>query len=196
MSVLKSVKHEKFAIGIAKGLSPAQAYKGAGYKGGGHAASGSKLQNMPLVSQRIAEIREKISEKVITSTVEFEIGDRNHRVKALQDRVLAMRQIVSERSQDPEVQSIPGGRTGHVVLTWRNSKKVAEVDIALLRELRAHEEQAARELGQWVEKQAQTNAAGKDILLLSQLMTVDELIELERRQKAQLTTGTTAEVKA
>jgi class 3 adenylate cyclase len=35
-----------------------------------------------------------------------------------------------------------------------------EVDVALLRELRAHEEQAARELGQWVDKVAPTSPDG------------------------------------
>lgn len=184
MPVLTNSRHEIFALGVARGLKPAQAYVKAGYKNTeGVNASACRLLKHQRVCERIVEVREQISKKVIENVVTCEIGDRNERVKALQERWLALRQIVLERSQDPNILKVPGGRSGHVVLTWRSGKKVAEVDTGLLRELRAHEEQAARELGQWVEKQAQTDSKGKDVLTLSQLLTLEELTAIERRLK-------------
>jgi hypothetical protein len=43
---------------------------------------------------------------------------------------------------------VPGGKTGLLSVVKRKPL-IVEVDTALLRELRAHEQQAAQELGQW-----------------------------------------------
>lgn len=82
-----------------------------------------------------------------------------------------MRQLMDERASDPGMAKVAGGKTGLLCRTQKGlgSGKDFEIvdefelDAALLRELRAHEEQAARELGQWVEKQAQTDSKGKDV---------------------------------
>ena len=96
-------------------------------------------------------------------------GVRNpqSRVTALEDRWHRMRQIIIERSQDPELASVPGGKTGLVVMTFKQlgSGKDASVvreyrvDTELLRELRAHEQQAAEELGQWTTRKETYNSS-------------------------------------
>ena len=54
MGVLKNIKHEKFAQGIATGLSARQAYVQAGYKE--HDANANRLRSNEKVSARIAEL--------------------------------------------------------------------------------------------------------------------------------------------
>lgn len=79
------------------------------------------------------------------------------RLEALHDRWTRLRQIMDERGEDPAMKAVPGGRTGLLV---RRAKQIGsgenasveyeyELDAALLREMREHEVQAARELGQW-----------------------------------------------
>src|SRR5262249_32081265 len=63
-----------------------------------------------------------------------------------------------------------GGRTGLIVHNVKGVGKgdnfqlidLYEVDVALLREMRECERQAAQEVGQWVEKVAPTNPDGTD----------------------------------
>ena len=75
--------------------------------------------------------------------------------------------VVLERAADPEMTGVPGGRSGFIarqvkaVGAGANQRIVSEyvVDVALSRELRGVLEQAAKELGQWTERQELT---GKD----------------------------------
>ena len=74
---------------------------------------------------------------------------------------------MQERGSDPAMIGITGGRSGFIVGQFKvlgvgaSQKMVPEyvVDTALSRALRGVMEQAARELGQWTEKQELT---GKD----------------------------------
>jgi hypothetical protein len=58
------------------------------------------------------------------------------------------------------MKGVPGGTTGLLVRTYKTlgsgeSQRVVEeftVDVALLKELREHEKQAAQELGHWIAK--------------------------------------------
>jgi hypothetical protein len=92
------------------------------------------------------------------------IGRRMRRVRALDDRWRALMRIAEERAADPSRADRPGGQTGLIVRTVKQVGSGAgariveefELDAALLRELRAHEEQAARELGQWREPEQET----------------------------------------
>ena len=52
MGVLKNIKHEKFAQGIAKGMSQDAAYEAAGYKQ--HRGNASTLRSKQNVIDRIA----------------------------------------------------------------------------------------------------------------------------------------------
>lgn len=57
MPVLSNAKHERFAQGIAKGLSQTDAYTEAGYKGDRTAAS--RLSTNVNISKRVAELQGK-----------------------------------------------------------------------------------------------------------------------------------------
>lgn len=57
MPVLSNAKHERFAHGIAKGLSQTDAYTEAGYKGDRTAAS--RLSTNVNISKRVAELQGK-----------------------------------------------------------------------------------------------------------------------------------------
>ena len=89
----------------------------------------------------------------------YAVGRRAARVRALQDRWDALRQVIGDRATAPEMQAAPGGATGLLCRTVKgvgsgeNFQLVEEyeVDTGLLRELREHEKQAAQELGQWTE---------------------------------------------
>jgi hypothetical protein len=60
--------------------------------------------------------------------------------------------VIEQRAVAPELQQVPGGDTGLVVRTRGGNYNVFAVDIRTLRELRAIEEQASRESGQWMER--------------------------------------------
>lgn len=82
---------------------------------------------------------------------------RQNRVNALNDRWRKMQVIVQERAADPKFQDVPGYKTGLMMHTVKSLGHGVIVDLyaldgGLLGELRAHEEQAAKELGQWTEK--------------------------------------------
>jgi hypothetical protein len=78
------------------------------------------------------------------------------RVAALDDRWRHLRRIIDERATSPLMRGVPGGTTGLLARTARglgrgDSFRVVDeftLDRGLLRELREHETQAARELGQ------------------------------------------------
>jgi hypothetical protein len=90
------------------------------------------------------------------------IAERQNRVNALNERWRLMQQVIAARAAD-ESMTGAGHETGLLVRTYKPGKyrNVEEYrfDAALLAELRAHELQAARELGQLVEKRELT---GKD----------------------------------
>lgn len=80
MPVLKDPKHEAFAQNVAKGLSQQDAYIKAGYKGDRTAAS--RLSSNVNVSQRVAELTEKLADKAIAS-ISFEAKDLFARMENL-----------------------------------------------------------------------------------------------------------------
>ena len=90
------------------------------------------------------------------------IADQTRRLFRLNDRWRRMQAVIEQRAafwgtkeKDPETTLPPGALTGVL-------GSDGNVDIRLLRELRAHEEQAARELHQW-EREAPT---GKQIMIV------------------------------
>jgi hypothetical protein len=70
------------------------------------------------------------------------------------DRWEKMKAVMAARAAD--MADVPGGASGLLVRQYKQIGKVKveeyAVDTGLLRELRAHERQAAQELGQWMEK--------------------------------------------
>jgi ParB-like chromosome segregation protein Spo0J len=84
------------------------------------------------------------------------------RVEAQNDRWIRLQRVIEERADDPEMESVPGGRTGLITKDYKTLGggesstivPIYSVDTGLLRELREHEKQAAQELGQWTEKRS------------------------------------------
>ena len=84
--------------------------------------------------------------------IALEISSRDARLQALQDRWDRLRRLIDARAV--EMADVPGGNTGLLVRDYKGKNAalpVYKVDTALLAELRAHERQAAEELGQWNE---------------------------------------------
>lgn len=101
-----------------------------------------------------------LQDAMAAAVVSEGIALRTRRVAALNDRWNRMQRVIAERAEDPAMSGVAGGQTGLLVHSFkmigagRDATTVDEyaVDVGLLKELRAHEEQAAKELGQWVEK--------------------------------------------
>jgi hypothetical protein len=90
------------------------------------------------------------------------IANRQNRVDALNDRWRRLHQVIEARAAD-ETMKGAGHETGLLVRTYKAGKLKLEeeyaVDTGLLSELRAHELQAAKELGQWSER---AEVSGRD----------------------------------
>lgn len=104
----------------------------------------------------------------------YAIARKTRRIAALDDRWGRMLEVIEERAASPEMEDVPGGRTGLLVRTERSvgsgpAQQIVEeftVDTGLLRELREHEKQAAQEMGQWIEKQELTGKGGTPIAFI------------------------------
>lgn len=104
------------------------------------------------------------------------IANRKNRVDALNERWRLMRQVIEERAASRDEEA-PGAGTGLLVRQIKsigfgeNNQTVEEytVDTGLLKELRAHEEQAAKELGQWLEKHEHTGKDGESLVFTIQI---------------------------
>lgn len=164
MPVLKNSKHEKFCQLIAKGETGTAAYVSVGYSKKTARVGASILLTKPNIKARIANLQEKISASLLNKSISIKAA----RLDALNDRWLKMQQVIAERAVDPDLQDIAGGKTG---LLCHDQKGVGagpaaevidvyQVDTGLLKELREHEVQAAKELGQWIEKGEITGADG------------------------------------
>jgi hypothetical protein len=156
MPVLPNTKHEKFAQLVARGESITSAYVAAGYREKGARANGARLLAKDYVRARVLELQEKVSESLVAQS----IAVKEARLRAANDRWLKMHTVIQERGSDPEMKDVPGGKTG---LLCHDRKGVGsgdaaevidvyQVDTGLLKEMRELEQQAAKELGQWVEK--------------------------------------------
>jgi hypothetical protein len=95
------------------------------------------------------------------------------RVAALDERWRHLLRIIDERAASPLMQGVPGGTTGLLAHTARglgsgDSFRVIDeftLDRGLLRELREHEKQAARELGQWTERRQVGGDEARPVIL-------------------------------
>ena len=186
MAVLDNSKHEHFAQAVAKGVSATKAYVLAGYSAKGAAQSAARMLTNAEVSTSVLELQTELSAGVIA----LEIGSRNARVQALQDRWCQLRAGVTLLLKDrgAEMAEVAGGASGLLMVDYKGkeSMPVYRVDtglVSLLSELRAHEQQAATELEQWKIRTVieATVAITPTALSLSQVLTTDELKELKRK---------------
>lgn len=170
MPALSNEKHERFVNLLANGqISAAQAYLSAGYKAKNEraaAACASRLLAIANIVARLAELKpaaDSAVQQAVAARVAYDIQTRAGRVLALAERRDALYQVLAERAACEDHQTVPGGKTGHVVTKLRQIGQggpiVTEhaVDIALLKELRETEKQIAQELGQWIEKTDETH---------------------------------------
>ena len=140
---------------------------------------------------RLAEIAEREShaaeQRETAARAELQsvgIVDRQNRLSALNERWLALQEVIRSRAEHysaivagapadavrgyhrPEWIA-PGAETGVLVFSRRVVGKLTTeewaADVALFREIRAHEEQAAKEMGQWTEKRELTGKDGGPI---------------------------------
>jgi hypothetical protein len=102
-----------------------------------------KLLKTPKIIRRINELMASISEAVVKDGITTVEG----RVASLSDRHRRMEDIIKDRAEkmplDEKYGHIPGAATGLLTNNYKG------VDVALLQEMRATEQQAAQELGQW-----------------------------------------------
>lgn len=129
----------------------------------------------------VARVAEHVKQ-LEAEALKFAIAKRRKRVDRLNRDWQRMQQVIAERAADEhagayeivrddegniiETLVAPGWTTGLLVRTEKQigtgdkATRVVEyaVDTGLLREIRAHEEQAAKELGQWVDKSERENS--------------------------------------
>lgn len=125
------------------------------------------------------EFRRRLNEKLAKladGVLRKGIARKEKRLEALQDRWDRCKQIIEERAADQSLRGIPGGETGlllrQVKSVGKPAKMVEEyvVDVALLREMREMEKQAALELGDWTEHHEVTGEIKGTIHVLHQAM--------------------------
>ena len=127
-----------------------------------------RWKKLPEFQARVAVHRERLAQRIMA----YGIARREMRIRDLDDRHRRLKQVIAARAVSL-AQEIPGGESGMLVKTVKvigagSAQQVIEeypVDTGLLRELRAHEEQAAKEMGQWAEKtQAQVDGTLKIVV--------------------------------
>lgn|SRR3990167_899680 len=78
MPTLPNARHERFAHGLAKGLSADEAYQKAGY--GRNRGNASRMKANENVAKRVAELQEKAEAKVLMT-----LEEHMNELKALRD---------------------------------------------------------------------------------------------------------------
>jgi hypothetical protein len=91
------------------------------------------------------------------------IAVRENRVRRLDERTRLLDQVMEERGAMEEHKTVPGWTTGlitHEIVHTKagNLLDRYRLDTNLLGELRAHEKQAAQEVGEWTEKRVTTTS--------------------------------------
>lgn len=106
----------------------------------------------PDFAVRVDEIRNEIA----ADFVDLELASKKGRARFQSTVHEKLWQIADARAKDPAMKNIPGGDTGFVVLEYKQigGKGLieAKVDVGLIREIRATEDQISKELGQLTEK--------------------------------------------
>lgn len=115
-----------------------------------------RWKRQPEFQARVAFIVDTYRQAILTQG----IADRVNRITALNDRWERMKRVIDERAAEPSMTGVPGGTTGLLVRTYKAMKAGKDVkvlteytvDTGLLAQLNAVEMQAAKELGQLIER--------------------------------------------
>ena len=125
-------------------------------KAGVGKATLERWKKVPQFYARVLEIREALRKTAVEVALQYGIANCRERMICLNELWNRLQRVVSERAKAPDMQNVPGGRTGLLVRRVRSiggDETVDEyaVDTGLLQELREYAKQAAQEMGQWVE---------------------------------------------
>ena len=173
---------EKFCHLVAGGMSQTDAYAQAQGRPRmrGDKVTASKVARQVEVRKRIAEIRAGLCRDM----AKVELRNLEDRILAATGRMEKIYQVIEERSQDPSLASIPGGKTGIVLKSGRTDVRL--LDAALKIELAV-----AKQLGQITDKIEHSGINGGPIEITTEFwaraearFTEDELrifIELLRK---------------
>lgn len=113
--------------------------------------------------QRVVDRQKEIAAGVAAGVVAEGIANRQNRIDALNDLWAKAHQVIAERAADKTMASVPGGKTGMLVRTYKSigsgESATMMTEYAWDRSLEAGivnlQVTSAKELGQWVEKREQ-----------------------------------------
>lgn len=152
-------------LGDCRGVG-VQAARAAGYRGSDQTLrrTASDLITNPHIASAIAESNARLEQEGI--------GNKEHRVRAQQERWDKMLQVIAARATE-YARAAPGADTGLLVRTFKQvgrgeDARVLEewaVDTGLLAELRQLEQLTAKELGQVIERSEVTGKNGGAIVI-------------------------------
>lgn len=137
-----------------------------------------KLQETFCV--RVSEVSEMLTEQALAHG----LARQERRLGALQRRHSELLRVIEERAADPALAGVPGGSTGLIVrqAVLAGGRLVGyeyAVDVGTIRELRAIEEQVAKELGQLVQRsESKVEATLKDERTMTDAELRDEIQKL------------------
>ena len=134
----------------------------------------ARWKSEPRFIARIEAIASAYAKRVLSRG----IARKERRVAVLNELHEKMLQVISERAANPELESVPGGKTGLITKMLKGIGKgedfqvvaVYEVDTDTVKEIRALQDQVAEELGQRVERKETV-----DLNKLFEKMTTAEL---------------------
>jgi Helix-turn-helix of insertion element transposase len=99
---------------------------------------------------------EEISREFAAAALKRGLARKEYRVNTLANLHSKLQEVIEERAADPVLANIPGGQTGLIVQQFKVSGETVipeyAIDTGLIKEIRAIQEQVAKELGQLVEK--------------------------------------------
>ncbi len=124
--------------------------------------------------QQAPEFKARVEENVAafrTRMLEYGLARKENRIAALTDLFQRQQLILQERGLSQEMQSVAGGKSGLVCVTWKQLGQGEEaqlipeyaVDAGFSREIRGTLDQVAVELGQRLQKHEVTGKDGKAI---------------------------------
>ncbi len=160
MKPLSNPQREKAAQLIAEGRFE---YGEIAEKVGVERTTLHRWRKDPKFANRVEQISREFSE----ASKRLAIRRKDYRISVLNRLQTKLENLIEQRAEDMANSNIPGGDQGLVVRQYKVSgeNQVTEYvfDRAVLQELRAVQEQAAKELGQLVEKHEHKISSVKDL---------------------------------
>lgn len=155
----------------------------------------STLSTWKMRPEFVARVDE-VCRELAAAALKRGIARKEYRVNVLANMHSKLLTVMEERAADPDLANIPGGKTGLIVRKAVVSAGALvgyefAVDTGLLKELRGIQEQAAKELGQLIEKREVKVRSLKDL----SDEELDALIgDLETEERAEMMAGADAEM--